>query len=154
MFFHTNRFVALVTLFVCLATPARADVIDYVKIPDKEFRWEVKSKTAVADGTVYDLELISQVWHGITWQHQLQVFLPKDVKPGATMFLYNQGGKASPLSMAFGMDMAKKIARRSPSSMAYPTSRSWRARPKTPSSPRRLSAISTPRTRPGRCFSP
>src|SRR5438874_9481836 len=89
--------------------PARASVIDYVKIPDKEFRWEVKSKTVTPEGTVYDLHLVSQIWHGIPWEHQLQVYLPKDMKPGATMFLFNQGGKATADSRAFGMDLARKM---------------------------------------------
>jgi PhoPQ-activated pathogenicity-related protein len=61
------------------------------------------------EGTVYDLHLVSQVWQGITWEHQLQVYVPKDVKPTATMFLWNQGGKASPASTLFGMDLAKKM---------------------------------------------
>ena len=58
---------------------------------------------------IYDLHLVPQVWHGITWEHQLQVFLPKGVRPTATMFLWNQGGKSTPLSVAMGMDLAKKM---------------------------------------------
>src|SRR5207244_10283100 len=107
----TLRRLALLVLsagFACQA-PAQASVIDYVKIPDKEYRWELKSKTETREGTVYDLHLISQVWQGIKWEHQLQVYVPKDVKPGATMFLYNQGGKANAGSIAFGMDLARKM---------------------------------------------
>jgi PhoPQ-activated pathogenicity-related protein len=100
---------AAVLACLALAAPARADVLDYVKIPDKDFRWELKKKLDVADGTIYDLHLVSQVWQGIKWEHQVQVFLPRDVKPGATMFLYNQGGKASAASAVFGMDLAKKM---------------------------------------------
>jgi PhoPQ-activated pathogenicity-related protein len=92
-----------------LAAPARASVVDYVKIPDKEYRWELKQKTEQDEGTVYDLHLVSQVWQGITWQHQLQVYVPKSVKPGGTMFLYNQGGTASAASIALGMDLARKM---------------------------------------------
>ena len=43
----TLRRLALLVLsagFACQA-PAQASVIDYVKIPDKEYRWELKSKT-------------------------------------------------------------------------------------------------------------
>src|SRR3984957_8804261 len=99
---------ALAATFACLG-PARADVIEYCKTPDKEFKWEVKGKTENPDGTVYDLHLVSQVWQGIKWEHQLQVFLPKDVKPGATMFLFNQGGQANAASTFFGMDLARKM---------------------------------------------
>lgn len=98
-----------VLVLVILAGPARADLFDYVKKADPEFSWKVKSKTVTPEGTVYDLHLVSQVWQGIKWEHQLQVYLPKDVKPTATMFLWNQGGKASPTSVAFGMDLARKM---------------------------------------------
>src|SRR5439155_3098634 len=53
--------------------------------------------------------LVSQVWQGIKWEHQLQVYLPKEVKPGATMFLFNQGGKANAGTVAFGMELARKM---------------------------------------------
>jgi PhoPQ-activated pathogenicity-related protein len=96
-------------LLTASAASVRADVVDYVKTPDPAFSWKLKGKTEAAGGTVYDLHLVSQVWHGITWEHQLQVYLPKGVKPTATMFLWNQGGKASPGSVAFGMDLAKKM---------------------------------------------
>jgi PhoPQ-activated pathogenicity-related protein len=100
--------IAFVASWLCPAA-ARASVVEYCKIPDKEFRWEVKSKMEVDGGTVYDLHLVSQVWQGIKWEHQLQVYLPKDVKPGATMFLFNQGGNANAGSIAFGMDLARKM---------------------------------------------
>ncbi|HYV38007.1 MAG TPA: PhoPQ-activated protein PqaA family protein [Gemmataceae bacterium] len=111
MLMKTARRILAATLLACVAcaVPAHGSVIDYVKIPDKEFRWELKQKNETAEGTVYELEMVSQVWQGITWKHQLQVFLPKDMKPGANMFLYNQGGKANVASTAFGMDMAKKM---------------------------------------------
>src|SRR5262249_13157828 len=82
---------------------------DYVKKPDKAFAWKLKAKTAHPEGTVYDLHLVSQEWQGIRWGHQLQVYLPKGVAPTTTMSLWNQGGKASAGSIAFGMDLAKKV---------------------------------------------
>src|SRR5947199_4594810 len=107
---RTIRRLALASVAcLALAAPARASVIDYVKIPDKDYKWELKGKTETPDGTVYDLHLVSQVWQGIKWEHQLQVYLPKGVKPGAKMFLYNQGGKANAGTIAFGMDLARKM---------------------------------------------
>jgi PhoPQ-activated pathogenicity-related protein len=105
------RRLALVAVLACWASPAeaQASVIDYCKIPDKDFKWEIKDKTETPEGTVYDLHLVSQVWQGIKWEHQLQVYLPKDVKPGVTMFLFNQGGKANAGTMAFGMELARKM---------------------------------------------
>jgi PhoPQ-activated pathogenicity-related protein len=88
---------------------ARADLFDYVKKPDKSFAWKLVARTAHPEGTVYDLHLVSQEWQGIRWEHQLQVYLPRGVAPTATMFLWNQGGKAGPASVAFGMDLATKL---------------------------------------------
>jgi PhoPQ-activated pathogenicity-related protein len=97
-------------LAVALCTGgARAGVVEYVQQADPAFSWKLKGKTVTAEGTVYDLHLVSQVWQGITWEHQLQVYLPRDVKPTATMFLWNQGGKANAGSIAFGMDLARKM---------------------------------------------
>jgi PhoPQ-activated pathogenicity-related protein len=105
----SRRFWLPALALAVLAGLARADVLDYVKQPDAAFAWKIQGKTALAEGTVYDLHLVSQVWQGITWEHQLQVYVPKDVKPTATMFLWNQGGKANAASIAFGMDLAKKM---------------------------------------------
>jgi PhoPQ-activated pathogenicity-related protein len=94
----------------CLVTvPARADLHDYVKRPEPANTWKLKDKTATPGGTVYDLELVSQTWHDITWTHQLQVYRPQGVAPNKLMLLYNTGGKASPGSIALGMTLAQKI---------------------------------------------
>src|ERR1700680_2077774 len=107
--FRNTRLWLLTFVLAAFAPPAHADVIDYVKQPDAAFSWKIKGKTELAEGVVYDLHLVSQVWQGITWEHQLQVYLPKGVKPTATMFLWNQGGKSSPTSIAFGMELARKM---------------------------------------------
>src|SRR5205823_2808378 len=60
-------------------------------------------------GTVYDLTLVSQNWQGIIWQHGLQVFIPPGVKPTATMFLWNQGGRPGADNAAFGLTLAAKM---------------------------------------------
>src|SRR5439155_1255709 len=73
----TLRRLALLALsagFACQA-PAQASVIDYVKIPDKEYRWELKSKTETPEGTVYDLHLVSQVWQGGEWKVEVRRFV-------------------------------------------------------------------------------
>ncbi len=91
-----------------VAGSARADLLEYVKKPDPSFEWKLKTKTENDLGTVYDLHLVSQTWQTIKWEHQLQVYVPKGVKPTETIVLYNQGGKASPATIAIGMEMAKK----------------------------------------------
>ena len=88
---------------------ARADLLEYVKKPDDSFSWKLKEKIAHPLGDVHDLQLVSQTWQSIKWEHQLQVYVPKGVKPTETIFLWNQGGKASPLTILFGMEMASKM---------------------------------------------
>src|SRR6516165_6999192 len=88
---------------------ARADLLEYVKKPDDSFSWKLKEKIAHPLGDVYDLQLVSQTWQSIKWEHQLQVYVPKGVKPTETIFLWNQGGKANPNTILFGMEMASKM---------------------------------------------
>src|SRR5690349_16745921 len=61
------------------AVPARADLPDYLKRPEPAYAWRLKEKVSHPQGTVYDLELVSQTWQDITWKHQLQVYQPEGV---------------------------------------------------------------------------
>lgn len=101
-------FPAAVLLLLWVGTTP-ADLNEYVKKSDDVFAWKLRGKTTSDAGTVYDLHLTSQVWQGITWEHQLQVYLPRDVKPTATIYLWNQGGKAGANSMLLAMDLATKM---------------------------------------------
>src|SRR3954447_24966635 len=102
---------ALLTLLALFlgAGAVRADLIEYVKKPDPSFEWQLKGKLDHPQGDIYDLHLVSQTWQGIKWEHQLQVYVPKGVKPTETMFLWNQGGKSSPTSVLLGMELARKM---------------------------------------------
>jgi PhoPQ-activated pathogenicity-related protein len=107
---HKQRLAAIfagIVTFV-VAAPAHADLLEYVKKPDDSFSWKLKEKIENDQGTIYDLHLVSQTWQGIKWEHQLQIYVPKGVKPTETMVLFNQGGKASAVSTTLGMEMAKK----------------------------------------------
>ena len=96
-------------LLVACGSAARADLAAYVKKHDPAFAWQLKAKTDRPDGTVYDLHLVSQVWEGITWEHQLQVYQPKGVSPSATMLLWNTGGNANEEMTAVGFELARRI---------------------------------------------
>jgi PhoPQ-activated pathogenicity-related protein len=103
---------SLLGLAVCLLSPgvAAADLKTYVDKPEPKFKWELVKKTPLDNGgTVYDLKLISQEWQQILWEHDVQVIVPKNSQPTDTMFLWNQGGKASPTSAAFGMILAERM---------------------------------------------
>jgi PhoPQ-activated pathogenicity-related protein len=94
---------------LCAVGVARADLLGYVKKPDAAFRWEVRQRMSSSQGTIYDLHLVSQVWQGIQWEHQLQVYQPRDVAPNSTLLLWNTGGNAKPESMKLAMDLAGRI---------------------------------------------
>src|SRR5437660_1120789 len=100
----------LVVIGLCGIVPlsARADLLEYVKKPESKFTWKLKEKKSVPVGTIYDLHLVSQVWQGITWEHQLQVYLPKNVGPNGAILLWNTGGAANAATIALGMELARK----------------------------------------------
>lgn len=87
----------------------RADLAEYVKRPEPKYTWTLKEKIDHPLGTVYDLRMTSQVWQDIPWEHQLQVYQPKDAKPNGVMFLWNTGGNANQLTILLGMEIAKRV---------------------------------------------
>jgi PhoPQ-activated pathogenicity-related protein len=91
------------------AGAARADLETYLKKPEPKFTWKVKANHDVPEGKIFDLEMTSQVWHDITWTHQIQVYQPKGVEPSATMLLFITGGNANPKNIGLGMTLAAKI---------------------------------------------
>ena len=107
----------VVVLLVCTLhglNVVRADDIpdglrNYVARPESVYRWEKREKITRGTSTIYDLHLVSQDWQGIVWEHQLQVYQPETAKPATTMLLWNQGGRASDGSIAFGLELAQKI---------------------------------------------
>jgi PhoPQ-activated pathogenicity-related protein len=104
----SSRLILATLLLAIFSGPAEADLLEYVKKPEPKFAWKIKEKIKSEQGTIYDLRLVSQVWHDITWEHQLQVYQPKNVAPSATMLLWNTGGSANPGNIAFGMTLANK----------------------------------------------
>src|SRR5262249_55048635 len=86
-----------------------SDLVDYVHKDDKAFTWKQTGKLDVDGGVVYELDLTSQKWQDFTWTHKMQIFVPKDVKPKATMVLWNQGGTQSPASGLLGLQIAQKV---------------------------------------------
>jgi len=82
---------------------------NYVNRPEPKFRWELRKKESVNGATIYDLGFVSQDWQSIVWEHQMQIYLPEGAAPAATMLLWNQGGTAGDGSIAFGMDLARRL---------------------------------------------
>jgi PhoPQ-activated pathogenicity-related protein len=85
------------------------DLTDYVNAPDKSFTWKLESTAKTDAGTIYTIDLVSQTWHDIKWDHKLQIVVPKDAKPQATMLLWNQGGTPNALSGLLAGQLAQRV---------------------------------------------
>jgi PhoPQ-activated pathogenicity-related protein len=97
---------------VCVAAltwtaPARADLVEYVKKPDDTFSWKRKASKEVNGVQVWELELVSQKWHDIVWDHELVVYLARDAKPGKTMMLLNTGYTQNLRWQFIGLELAR-----------------------------------------------
>lgn len=103
-----KRFLAVLAFVVSCPIAANAGLIEYVKKPDASFKWSVAKKIEAETGTSYQLEMVSQTWQGIKWEHAIMVFVPKGVTPGETMMIYNEGGRPGFGSMALGFELAKR----------------------------------------------
>ena len=85
------------------------DLFDYLKKPEAVFAWKQVSKTPTPQGTITILDLTSQTWQGIVWKHQIELIVPKDVTPTATMVLYNTGGKPNATTAMLGLQIAQLV---------------------------------------------
>ncbi|QJW99741.1 PhoPQ-activated pathogenicity-related family protein [Frigoriglobus tundricola] len=93
------------------AAPAAppTELVDYVIKPDDSFSWKLTDTKKTDAGTVYELDLVSQTWHDIKWEHKLQIYVLKDAKPQSTMVLWNTGGTPNLLSGVLGFQIAERV---------------------------------------------
>ena len=89
----------LLLLGFLAAAPARADLLEYVRRPDPAFSWRLAETERSAAGTTYRLQLVSQVWQGTRWTHELAVHVPPKTE-GSTALLFISGGVHDDLALA------------------------------------------------------
>lgn len=110
----------LLTLLALVALPCLAsaapevpapptELVEYVTKKDDSFAWKLADTKKTDTGTIYEIDLVSQTWHDITWDHKIQVFVPKNAKPQATMVLWNQGGTPNLLSGVLWLSIAERV---------------------------------------------
>lgn len=105
----------VVAVFVALLAGSeivRADLFQYVAKPDDAYKWELRNVADTPQGKVYDLHLVSQVWQGITWEHQLQVYEPREVQFPDLMALFITGGGADQDDQMLGLTIANMVGAR------------------------------------------
>lgn len=105
------------TLLLIVAPPTPAgepaaippELTDYVRAADNSYSWKLSQTTTTDLGTVYTIDLISQTWHGVKWDHKLQVYLAKNAKPTAVIPLWNEGGTPGLEASLIGLKLSSML---------------------------------------------
>lgn len=113
---------ALVFILFAINTPVEAEtqersgaeiptaLQDYVAAKDDAFAWKLL-KNDESDGyIIYDIDLTSQVWQGITWKHALTVFVPPEIEHRDTVLLFIMGGSTGNRPGEDDRMMGRKLA--------------------------------------------
>ena len=72
-------FLIIIVSAVRAASPEEA-LKRYLQNGDESYSWTVVDSTQEADIRAYRLQLISQTWRGIPWNHELVVLIPQKVR--------------------------------------------------------------------------
>ncbi|MEJ5274959.1 MAG: PhoPQ-activated protein PqaA family protein [Thermogemmata sp.] len=72
------------------------ELTDYVAQPDEHFTWSVQGREerwllGRPWGTIHTLQVRSQRWQGVVWQHEVIVYIPPGLSPGQTWLLWIDG---------------------------------------------------------------
>jgi PhoPQ-activated pathogenicity-related protein len=95
-----------------IAVPsARAGLEEYIRRPDPEFAWKSVGHEVTDAGSVWSLKLTSQVWQGITWEHQFRIYEPTEVRHPGAMLLFITGGSTTSRVAARDHDTGFALAR-------------------------------------------
>lgn len=64
----------------------------FVRGADPSFRWDVSAEQEGDEGTVLELQLVSQQWKGKDWKHDLFILMPEQPKlPGVALLVLRHG---------------------------------------------------------------
>jgi PhoPQ-activated pathogenicity-related protein len=82
-----------VSPFLSLPIPSRGtELDDYIRKPDSAFTWKQSSNHDTPAGKIHSLRLTSQIWQGITWNHELTIYEPTEITHQDTVLLFITGG--------------------------------------------------------------
>ncbi len=82
-------------------------LFDYVGKAEPDFKWSQEDTVETPGGKVYRLNLVSQKWQDIVWQHPLMVYEPAEVTRADSMLLFVTGGSTGniPSVKDYGMGL-------------------------------------------------
>jgi len=87
-----KRIIIAVSLLLVIQSIASADLFQYVAKEDPSFKWEkVEQQALPFDMQRYDIDLVSQTWKDIAWNHRLTLIKPKAIKNPTMVFLIITG---------------------------------------------------------------
>jgi PhoPQ-activated pathogenicity-related protein len=89
-------------------------VFDYVNAPDSSYAWHKVGEKPAGSGRLISLQMTSQTWQGIAWNHRVAVAMPGTVRHRDQCLLMITGGDpagdqlplASMMAEAIGMPLA------------------------------------------------
>lgn len=73
---------------------ATAALDAFIAVEEPEFAWRLSGQRQVGGTKVFHLELTSQRWQNLLWQHALMVYEPAEVKYGDHMLMLVTGGSS------------------------------------------------------------
>ena len=104
---------ALLLAFTLLASVqtnlAAAGLQSYVDRSESAFAWTATDKEIHPRGTLYKLHLVSQLWQGITWEHEIRVYVPVRNDTPRTMLLFITGDSSRGFDDERGLQMANAL---------------------------------------------
>lgn len=112
-FFRSKKLVALtIAMALWASSLSFAQLKQYVNQPDPAYKWNYVGTESGAEGKTYSLNLVSQVWHGIRWEHQLEIYEPHDLRFRDVAILFITGGHASKGSARVAFTVAEHAGMR------------------------------------------
>lgn len=76
----------------CATVTPGTPLDSYLRATDGSTRWDTAAVRTDADGTLFDLRLVSQRWQGIEWEHHLLLYVPGDLPyPDAALLVLRDG---------------------------------------------------------------
>ena len=82
----------LSALWAAAAEELPTAIQDYAARPDPAFSWRIQNKQSRAQDQVWEVELVSQNWHGMVWKHSLLIFHPRELRHPEHVLLFITGG--------------------------------------------------------------
>lgn len=91
--------------------PVPQQMFQYVNKPDPDFSWTLEETIDSPIGKVHRLNLVSQKWQGILWQHALMVYEPDTLTHPHQMLLFVNGGSIGNIPSIKDYPMGLQLAK-------------------------------------------